>query len=38
MPTGECEVHRIVQRWLREGYAALSLAQRRVIESMMAIC
>jgi hypothetical protein len=38
MPSDELEIHQIVLRMLREGYAALSLAQRRVIESMMAIC
>jgi hypothetical protein len=38
MTAVELEIHRIVQRWLREGYAALTAAQRRTVEALMAVC
>ena len=38
MSAGEREIHAIVQRWLRHGYRALTLAQRRVVERLMAVC
>ena len=38
MPTGELEIHVIVLRMLREGYAALNAAQRRVVDALMAVC
>ena len=38
MPASELEVHEIVLRLLREGYAALTAAQRRVVDSLMAVC
>ena len=34
----ETDIHLIVLRLLREGYAALSVAQRRVVDSLMAVC
>ena len=38
MPTGELEIHAIVLRMMREGYAALSAAQRRIVDALMAVC
>ena len=38
MPAGELEIHEIVLRMMREGYAALSAAQRRVVDALMAVC
>jgi hypothetical protein len=38
MSAGELEIHTILQRLLREGYNALTLAQRRVLERFMAVC
>jgi hypothetical protein len=38
MPASELEVHEIVLRLLREGYAALTVAQRRVVDTLMAVC
>lgn len=38
MSAVEHEIHFIVQRWLRDGYHALTLAQRRVVERLMAVC
>ena len=38
MPASELEVHEIVLRLLREGYAALTAAQRRVVDTLMAVC
>lgn len=38
MPASELEVHEIVLRLLREGYAALTVAQRRVVDALMAVC
>lgn len=38
MTAVELEIHRIVQRWLREGYTALTAAQRRTVEALMAVC
>jgi len=38
MPTGELEIHAIVLRMLREGYAALDAAQRKVVDALMAVC
>lgn len=38
MSAVELEIHVIVQRMLREGYKALTLAQRRVVERLMAVC
>lgn len=38
MPASEREVHEIVLRLLREGYAALTVAQRRVVDTLMAVC
>ena len=35
MSQSETDIHLIV---LREGYAALSAAQRRVVDSLMAVC
>lgn len=38
MPAGELEIHEIVLRMMREGYAALTAAQRRVVDALMAVC
>ena len=38
MPNAEMEIHVIVLRMMREGYAALSAAQRRVVDAVMAVC
>lgn len=38
MSAVELEIHAIVQRLLRDGYNALTLAQRRVLERLMAVC
>ena len=38
MPAGELEIHEIVLRMMREGYAALTAAQRRVVDTLMAVC
>ena len=38
MTQSETEIHRIVLRLLREGYAALNSAQRKVVDSLMAVC
>ncbi|MDR6155668.1 hypothetical protein C8C95_2152 [Acidovorax sp. 99] len=38
MPASEIEIHAIVLRLLREGYTALTAAQRRVVDSLMAVC
>jgi hypothetical protein len=38
MSAVELEIHTIVQRLLRDGYRALTLAQRRVVERLMAVC
>ena len=41
MPASEIEIHAIVLRLLRllrEGYAALTAAQRRVVDTLMAVC
>lgn len=38
MSQSETEIHRIVLRLLREGYSALSAAQRKVVDSLMAVC
>ena len=38
MSQSETDIHLIVLRLLREGYAALSAAQRRVVDSLMAVC
>lgn len=38
MPASELEVHEIVLRLLREGYAALTAAERRVVDTLMAVC
>ncbi|AFU43967.1 hypothetical protein C380_01205 [Acidovorax sp. KKS102] len=38
MPASEIEIHAIVLRLLREGYTALTAAQRRVVDTLMAVC
>ncbi len=38
MPASEIEIHAIVPRLLREGYTALTAAQRRVVDTLMAVC
>ncbi len=38
MPASELEIHEIVLRLLREGYTALTAAQRRVVDTLMAVC
>jgi len=38
MPASEIDIHAIVLRLLREGYAALNSAQRKVVDSLMAVC
>jgi hypothetical protein len=38
MSQSETEIHRIVLRLLREGYSALNAAQRKVVDSLMAVC
>jgi len=38
MPAGELEIHEIVLRMLREGYAALDAAQRKIVDALMAVC
>jgi hypothetical protein len=38
MPTGDLEIHVIVLRMLREGYASLTAAQRRIVDALMAVC
>ncbi len=38
MTQSETEIHRIVLRLLREGYSALNSAQRKVVDSLMAVC
>ncbi len=34
----ETEIHLILLRLLREGYAALNATQRKVVDSLMAVC
>lgn len=38
MSAGELEIHEIVLRLLREGYAALDAAQRKIVDALMAVC
>lgn len=38
MSAAELEIHEIVLRLLHEGYAALTAAQRRVVDTLMAVC
>ena len=38
MSPNEAEIHQIVLRLLREGYAALNASQRRVVDALMAVC
>jgi len=38
IPASEIEIHAIVLRLLREGYTALTAAQRRVVDTLMAVC
>ena len=38
MSQSEEEIHQIVLRMLREGYAALTSAQRKVVDALMAVC
>lgn len=38
MPYTEAEIHRIVVQLRRAGYAALSAAQRKIVDSLMAVC
>lgn len=38
MPSGDLEIHVIVLRMLREGYASLTAAQRRIVDALMAVC
>ena len=38
MPASEIEIHAIVLRLLREGYTALTAAQRRVVDTLMTVC
>jgi len=38
MSQTEREIHQIVLRMLREGYAALTSAQRSVVDALMAVC
>lgn len=38
MPHADREINAILLRMLREGYHALSAAQRRVVDTLMAVC
>lgn len=38
MTAVELEIHGIVLRMMREGYAALTAAQRRTVDALMAVC
>lgn len=38
MSLNETEIQRIVMRLLREGYAALNYTERKVVDSLMAVC
>ena len=38
MSLSETEIHHIVLRLLREGYAALTSTERKVVDSLMAVC
>lgn len=38
MSQSEEEIHQIVLRMLREGYAALTSAQQKVVDALMAVC
>jgi hypothetical protein len=38
MPYTEAEIHRIVVQLRRAGYATLSAAQRKIVDSLMAVC
>lgn len=38
MSLTETDIQRIVMRLLREGYAALSYTERKVVDSLMAVC
>lgn len=38
MSQSETEIHQIVLRLLRDGYAALNSAQRKIVDSLMAVC
>lgn len=38
MSASELEIHEIVLRLLREGYAALDAAQRKIVDALMAVC
>lgn len=38
MSLSETEIHQIVLRMLREGYAALTFAERKVVDALMAVC
>lgn len=38
MSLTETEIHQIVLRLLREGYAALTYSERKVVDSLMGVC
>lgn len=38
MSAGEMEIHEIVLRLMREGYAALNTAQQKIVDALMAVC
>lgn len=38
MSLSETEIHHVVLRLLREGYAALTSNERRLVDSLMAVC
>lgn len=38
MSLSEAEIHHIVLRMLREGYAALTSTERKVVDALMAVC
>lgn len=38
MSLSETEIHHVVLRLLREGYAALTSTERRLVDSLMAVC
>ena len=38
MSLSETEIHPVVLRLLREGYAALTSTERKLVDSLMAVC
>jgi hypothetical protein len=38
MTPSEMDIHAIVLRMVREGYAALNAAQRKIVDTLMAVC